>query len=204
MGASLQMGIIIFKYIMWKKQMLWVGCLLLPFFFTNCDSCTTDNNKPGDTDSLHQEQVYQNKTHTYGTSEVSDTARIGNKIYRYEMVCYADTSQTPYRDEFGDTYLQNKVELTLWNGSEKLGTKTFVKSDFMKDVNNEVRQQIETALLTGFIYDSSESDAGRLCFRTTIGWGGEGPKFKVYIASDASAISITYDDSDANAYKALD
>lgn len=183
--------------------MLWVGCLSLPLFFGNCSGSTANADSANKTDSLKEEQ-HSNQTRTYGTAEVTDTAKIGTHTYTYKVVCYADTAQAVFKDSFGDVYYQNKVDLTLWRDGESVGTKHFVKADFIKNVSNEVRQQMEEALLTGFIYDPAESDAGRLCFRTTIGWGGEGPKFKVYIATDASATSITYDDADANAYEAPD
>jgi hypothetical protein len=35
-----------------------------------------------------------------------------------------------------------------------------------------------------------------------VGWGGEGPKFKVYISTDASSATIQYVEEDENTYEA--
>lgn len=188
--------------IMWNRKTLWIALLSL-----SLASCGSEGEKNTKDNGNKVESSSQDAQHvaprTYGTAEVTDTVRLGEQLYTYEMECRADESLPVLKDEFGDKYYQNKVDLSLWKEGVRLGTISFVKDDFVKHASSDVKVQMEGALLTGFIYDSAESDAARLCFRTTIGWGGEGPKFKVYVGKNGKDYSIKYDDgSDANAYEA--
>lgn len=139
---------------------------------------------------------------TYGTAEMKDTTTLGGHLYTYEMVCQADPEQALLKNSFNESYYENKVVLTIWKGGERVGSKTFVKEQFAQHVSGDMRKQVDEALLTGFMYEPTESDARRMCFRTMVGWGGEGPKFKVYISTDASSATIQYVEEDENTYEA--
>lgn len=105
---------------------------------------------------------------------------------------YVDKSLPVVKDELGQDFYDNKVEVTIQSEGTQFFHHTFSKDDFAGFIPIE---ELNTYVFLGMAYDDRKADTRDLCLAAQLGQPGtgEGPAFTIEIPIDGGAFSIVRD-----------
>ena len=157
-----------------------------------CSACGSSDKEAKQADTtavVATEQANQPQTNV-SFPELLDTVRIGASLYACQITTVPDESLPIFVDNQDQEFYQNRVSVRVTRDGQEVIARSFVKDDFSKYAIASTRQDFDGGMLTGMTLNREASDAGRLCFWAVVGWGGEGPTFRVYIQPGSNQVSI--------------
>lgn len=124
------------------------------------------------------------------TRHYADTIR--NRAYDITVRRYPDNSLPTVKDELGQDFLDNSVEVTITRDGTQFFSKTFRKEAFEDYLS---KSESATSVLLGMAYDEEMSTDKIVCLAAQVGHPGvgEGPAFTVEIPISDGPYSIVRD-----------
>lgn len=145
-----------------------------------------------DADSAVQTALADGPRSADGDLQRESSATLGGHQYTISIHRYADKSLSTVKDELGQEFYDNSVEIKIQRDGSNFYSKTFTKEAFLNHLSASDRT---STILLGMAFDAERSEANTLCFGAQIGQPGieSGPAFTVLIPTNGSAVSILRD-----------
>ena len=121
----------------------------------------------------------------------TDTFASGGHTFNITVHRYSNTSAGEFKDEFGDKFYDNVVDIRATRDGQEIFNKHFSKADFRSHINADTTRYI----LQGIGFNKKQSDANNLTFSVELGEPGsdDGTHFLLLTISPTGAIDIRED-----------
>lgn len=169
-----------------RKYYSLVACLALAAM-SSCGGKGGDNGEAKIDSVVAPVSTHTTDTLSDRTWEDSRTEKVGGHEYSIDIKRHPDKALEKVKDELGQYYYDNSVDISIYRDGSAFVSKTFTKEaflDFLKDGEDD------DMMLQGIAFD--KSDAEGLHFGAQLGMPGDdaGPLFTLTI-STSGGISIT-------------
>lgn len=121
--------------------------------------------QPEEVKSLHEPQYMQ-------TSEVSTSVPVGSREYQSMVIRRADESLPIVSNEAGQKFVDNRITLTVREGSRAVLDRTFTKADFSSFLSADFQRN---GILEGLVFDHAEN--GNLLYAASVAY----PESDLYV-----------------------
>ena len=149
--------------------------------------------KEGSQDSITGKVINIDKGAEYEDKSLTDTFASGGHTFGIAIHRYSDTAGKEYKDEYGDAFFDNIVDIRTTRDGEELFSKNFTKSSFRSHIDADTASYI----LQGIGFDKAKSDANNLTFGVQLGDPGseEGKYFLLLTIAPTGEIDIRKDNA---------
>ncbi len=171
------------------KKALFITAACLSLMLTACGGSEEKKSAPADSASV---SAAHGPIPADNDLTRTSTVKQQGQTFYVEIRRYVDKQLPTVKDELGQDFYDNSVEVTIQHEGTQFFRHTFSKEDFAEFLSEEERR---TYVFLGMAYDDRKAEGRDLCLAAQLGQPGtgEGPAFTIEIPIDGGAFSIVRD-----------